>query len=435
MEKSGFSETGISSTSASPEAGKSVKHASSMKANIFLLLVSLVVGLVIAEIAVRVYFKMSQRTVYQQMAQQRSPNGSHFVLKDIIAPSDNPRLVYELIPNRSGIFQGVLFQTNSHGMRGPETTIDKREGTWRIAALGDSTMFGWGIEQEQAYPAVLEKALNSAGDSRHYEVLNFAVPGYNTAIEAEVYKRRAAAFNPDLILIQFDINDLALPNFVFDPPDMMTLKRSYLLALVKNLLKGRDARESMIRITSSQLQRSPHIDAPSVDGVVKYFEYRAQFAPERYRYMVGWDGVRRALDRLWTESDQPILHLSWTYRIFGKMLKDFGDIDMFARHVHQGAARRNDGHRFFFLDIMSVGREFCKVLGLNWVRDLVVDYPNDYHPSPERHVLIARAIYLTLVENHLLPLGSVLYQKKDIIAQSLWDKAREIAESRSALKN
>ncbi len=419
MEKSGFSETGTSlaSASASPEARKSVKHASSMKANIFLLLVSLVVALVIAEIAVRVYFKMSQWTVYRQMAQQRSPNGSRFVLKDIIAPSNNPRLVYELIPNRSGMFQGVLFQTNSHGMRWPETTIDKREGTWRIAALGDSTMFGWGVEQEQAYPAVLEKALNSAGDSRHYEVLNFAVPGYNTAIEAEVYKRRAAAFDPDLILIQFDINDLALPNFVFDPPDMMTLKRSYLLALVK------------------KLHRSPRIDAPSADGVVKYFEYCAQFAPERYRYMVGWDGVRRALDRLWTESHQPILHLSWIYRISSKRLKDFGDIDLFARHVHEGAARRNDGHRFFFLNIMSVGHEFCKVLGLKWVRDLVVGYPNDYHPSPERHVLIARAIYLALVENHLLPLGSVLYRKKDIIAQSLWNKAQEIAESRSAGKN
>jgi lysophospholipase L1-like esterase len=429
METSGFSETGT--TSESSETRKLAKQPSSMKANILLMLVSLVVALVIAEIAVRVYYKLSQRTIYQEMAQQRAPNGSHFDLKDIIAPSDNPYLVYELIPNRRGMFQGVLFQTNAHGMRGPETTIKKGKGTWRIAALGDSTMFGWGVKQEQAYPAVLEKALNSAGDSWRYEVLNFAVPGYNTAIEAEVYKERAAAFDPDLILIQFDVNDLALPNFLFEPPDMLTLKRSYLLALIKSLLKGRDARQSLAQMASGELQRSPLIDAPSADGVVKYFEYRAQFAPEQYRYMVGWDGVRRALDRLWAESNQPILHLSWIYRISSKKLKDFGDIDLFAHHVHEGRARRNDGHRLFFLDIVSVGHEFCKELGLQWVRDLVVDYPNDYHPSPERHVLIARAIYLALVENRLLPKDSILYPKKEAIAQLLWDQAREMVESRA----
>jgi len=291
METSHFGKTGT--TSASPVKRKSVKRPTSMRGNILLMLVSLVVALVIAEIAVRVYYKLSQRTIYQEMARQRVPNGSHFDLKDIIAPSDNPYLVYELIPNRRGTFQGVLLQTNSHGMRGPETTIKKREGTWRIAALGDSTMFGWGVKQEQAYPAVLEKALNTAGDSRRYEVLNFAVPGYNTAIEAEVYKQRAAAFDPDLILIQFDVNDLALPNFLFESPDILTFKRSYLLVLIKSLLKGRDARQSLARMASGDLQKSPLIDAPSADGVVKYFEYRAQFAPEQYRYMVGWDGVRR----------------------------------------------------------------------------------------------------------------------------------------------
>jgi len=426
METSHFGKTGT--TSASPVKRKSVKRPASMKGNILLMLVSLVVALVIAEIAVRVYYKLSQRTIYQEMARQRVPNGSHFDLKDIISPSDNPHLVYELLPNRHGTFQGVLFRTNAHGMRGPETTIKKEKGTWRIAALGDSTMFGWGVKQEQAYPAVLEKALNAAGDSRRYEVLNFAVPGYNTAIEAEVYKQRAAAFDPDLILIQFDVNDLALPNFLFEPPDMLTLKRSYLLALVKSLLKGHDARQSLARMASGDLQKSPLIDAPSANGVVKYFEYRAQFAPEQYRYMVGWDGVRRALDRLWDESNQPILHLSWIYRISSKMLKDFGDIDLFARHVHEGSARRNDGHRLFFLDIVSVGRTFCKEMGIQWVRDLVVDYPNDYHPSPERHVLIARTIFLALLENQLLPKDSILYQKKEVIARLLWDQAGEMVE-------
>jgi lysophospholipase L1-like esterase len=71
-------------------------------------------------------------------------------------------------------------------MRGPKISKKKPKGVWRIAALGDSTMFGWGIREEETFPAVLQRALNSGSDSREYEVLNFAVPGYNTAMEAEL---------------------------------------------------------------------------------------------------------------------------------------------------------------------------------------------------------------------------------------------------------
>lgn len=414
----------------SPGPGKSRKPSPGLRTNIFLMAVSIIVSLLLAEAAVRVYFRLNHRSIYQQSAQRRSPDGSHFVLKDIIAPSDNPRLIYELIPNRRGVFFGKPYRTNSSGMRGPGTVVVKPEGVWRIAALGDSTMFGWGVKQEETYVSVLQEALNAAGDSKRYEVLNFAIPGYNTAMEAEFYKTRAAAFSPDLILIQFDINDLALPNFVLDPPGLLTLERSYLAALINSLFKGRGAKEGLTRLAENELQATPLIDAPSARGIVKYFEYRAEFTPGRYRYMVGWNGVTRALDGLWEVSQQPIVHLSWIYRVSGRQLTDLGDIDFFARFVREGRKNREDGNRLFFLDIESVGRKFCRELGLKWVRDLVVDYPNDFHPSPERHILIARSIYLFLVENRLLPGESNHYKKSAPIAQMLWDRAKEMAVRR-----
>lgn len=407
--------------------GKSREFFSLFRSNIFLLVVSIVMSLLLAEGAVRIYFRLNHRDIYRQMAQRRSPDDSHFVLKDIIAPSSNARLIYELIPNRSGWFFGKTFRTNSFGMRGPEAAKVKPEGVWRIAALGDSTMFGWGVKQDENYAAVLQEALNAAGDSIHYEVLNFAVPGYNTAMEAEVYKALAAGFSPDLILIQFDINDLALPNFVLEPPGLLTFERSYLVALINSLFKGRDAREGLAQLAGNELQAAPLIDAPSAEGIVKYFEYRSEFTPERYRYMVGWEGVRRALDDLWKMSRRPVVHLSWIYPVSKKKLTDFGDIDHFSLHVKEGRKNRDDGDRLYFLEIESVGREFCRELGLRWVRDLVVDYPNDYHPSPVRHILIARRIYLFLVENRLLPGESLHYQTSDTIAQWLWDRAKETA--------
>ncbi|MCP4221555.1 MAG: hypothetical protein GY765_43425, partial [bacterium] len=140
------------------------KKKSSLKANLILLLLSLVFSFFMAEIGARIFYKISHRNIYMKAALQHAPNGSTFVLKDIVFPSKNPRLFYELIPDRSGIFQGRPYGSNSHGLRGGETTVEKPAGTWRIASLGDSTMFGWAVKVEACYMSILEKTLNEAGD-------------------------------------------------------------------------------------------------------------------------------------------------------------------------------------------------------------------------------------------------------------------------------
>ncbi len=403
---------------------------SNLKGNLFLLLFSLVFGLVIAELAVRVYLRAGLKNIYQEVALQKAPNGSDFLLKDIITPSNNPKLVYELIPHREGRFQDVPYRSNSLGMRAPEIAKTKPADTWRIAALGDSTMFGWGVRREESYLAVLEEALNSAGDSRRFQVLNFAVPGYNTAIEADLYRSRVKDFSPDMVLIQFDINDLALPNFIQETPPLFTLKRLYLPQLISRLFKSREAGRGLEEMNGG-LHDTPRIDAPTPRGMVKYFEYRAETAPPQYRYMVGWDGVKRALDRLWdgTSDETPIMHLSWFYSIQSGQLKDFGNTDRYALHILEGRKNHDSGKRLFFLNIMAVGREFCRKLGVKWSKALILNPPHDYHPSPARHALIARAIYLSLVNNRLLPTDSNHYTQKDRVAQALWDQAVNTLDS------
>ena len=80
--------------------------------------------------------------------------------------------------------------------------------------------------------------------------------------------------------------------------------------------------------------------------------------------------------------------------------------------------------RLYFLNIMSEGYEFCREMGLKWVEDLTVNYPDDVHPSAARHILIARAVYLFLVKNRLLPADSNHYRQSEAVAQSLWDRAK-----------
>jgi len=62
-------------------------------------------------------------------------------LRHLIRWSNNPRIIYELIPNLSIIFKKHLLKTNSKGFRGPEYPEKKAENIIRktrsLAALQD----------------------------------------------------------------------------------------------------------------------------------------------------------------------------------------------------------------------------------------------------------------------------------------------------------
>ncbi|HVR07461.1 MAG TPA: SGNH/GDSL hydrolase family protein, partial [Thermoanaerobaculia bacterium] len=141
-----------------------------------------------------------------------------FSLMGLVEPSEFQDIVYELKPKLDGTFRGQPVRTNSFGMRGPECTLRRQPDTFRIAGLGDSHMFGWGVGQDETYMHLVEERLNAspagARRGRRYELLNFAVPGYNTVMEVATYEHRAMAFAPDLVLLHFVGNDFGLPHFM-----------------------------------------------------------------------------------------------------------------------------------------------------------------------------------------------------------------------------
>ncbi len=203
-------------------------------------------------------------------------------LMGLVQASADPEIVYELKPGLRGRFLGRPFAINSHGLRDRETSLDKPPGTVRIAGLGDSVMFGWGVAQAESYLEVLEDRLNEGSEGPDFEVLNFAVPGYNTAIEAAVFERKVLSFDPDLVVLHFVPNDLALPPFLQAPRRLGSLARSYLLELVRNRLRGLPLHEPRLRLRDA---------APPAGG-------DPEQVPERYRHMVGEEGYRRAMARL-----------------------------------------------------------------------------------------------------------------------------------------
>jgi hypothetical protein len=73
------------------------------------------------------------------------------------------------------------------------------------------------VPLEQTFPKRLEALLNRDGVAR-YEVLNLAVPGYNSRQERLNLEERGLAFQPDLVLVSFVLND-AVPAAQLMPQD------------------------------------------------------------------------------------------------------------------------------------------------------------------------------------------------------------------------
>lgn len=140
-----------------------------------------------------------------------------WVKRPIYRKSTNAYLRYELVPNaKSG-----HISINSDDFRGPEYPIKKPENTFRIIMLGDSETFSFMLEDEYTLPFQLQDVLNRNSTRLHYEVLNFGVEGYNTFQELEQLKTKGLKYNPDLIILNYCLNDPEPGEYYFDKTFLM----------------------------------------------------------------------------------------------------------------------------------------------------------------------------------------------------------------------
>jgi len=150
-----------------------------------LALVALVLSLAVVEMLGRVV-----------LPRQRQP----------FVPSTNPRLIYELNPSYPEI--------NSFGMRQEEFDPATLRGQFVIAVIGDSHTYGSNATHRAlTFPARLQHHLR-AQTGQTVTVLNFGVPGYGMVQELEVLRAVARRFEPDLVILQYCINDDHISNFI-----------------------------------------------------------------------------------------------------------------------------------------------------------------------------------------------------------------------------
>ena len=70
---------------------------------------------------------------------------------DVVRYLDDDFLQFELKPRVRRTLFGQPFVTNAFGMHDDQVTIEKPEGTFRIAVLGASMDMGWGVKYQDTY--------------------------------------------------------------------------------------------------------------------------------------------------------------------------------------------------------------------------------------------------------------------------------------------
>ena len=180
-----------------------------------LVLFGLVLGLALIEVGLRVVGDLRDSEAHRTSELR----GLHRFRPDL------PWL-FDLRPGAEGRLSekgSAFYRINADGLRDSVHARPKPDGAFRVVVMGDSVSFGYGVEEVEAYPQVLEELLSELVPSARIEVVNLGVGGYNAYNEAKLLEGVGRSYEPDLVLVQFCINDLNDPTVHFDAQTRMTL--------------------------------------------------------------------------------------------------------------------------------------------------------------------------------------------------------------------
>jgi lysophospholipase L1-like esterase len=340
-------------------------------ANYLLLVSSIIIMLFLSEIGFRfAAYKTDLNNLETIEEVSTTPRtGEKVRLGRIIRLSKNPRIIYELIPNLSVIYtyyrakRNAPLTTNADGFRGKSVPINKNLQSRRIVGIGDSLMFGWGVKDEETYLSILAELLNAHYPEITWEIINMAVPGYNTVMEVETLKEKGLQYKPDIVLIHYFWNDLRLPNFIREQEDYFALNQSFIVKYFRR------------NVQTIKLIRSPRHSS----GI--NYEGNPEKVPEQYRDMVGIKAYYRAMEELKTLS-----------------IKHTFDVVVLAYGPSANVKNICLQLGFHMLDLIPLWQKYTSEQGILDTEAAWRLHENDTHPSVSAHKFIAKTLSTMLVE-------------------------------------
>lgn len=117
----------------------------------------------------------------------------------------DPHYGWSHIPGMSGPFESHGINTfvtiNSKGFRGPEIEHARDQERRRVLVLGDSYVWGYGVNEDEVFTELLRKAMPEV------EIVNMGVSGYSTDQELLLYRDEGHKYKADLVVIVVTEND------------------------------------------------------------------------------------------------------------------------------------------------------------------------------------------------------------------------------------
>ncbi len=171
-------------------------------ASALLMVVGVVVAVAIVEFAVRFW----------------SSSSDDNTLRALHVPLPGTQRLFGMQPGAETtlpVSGDVPYRVNAAGFRDRDYAIEKEDGTYRIVVLGDSVSFGYGVAQAETFAKRLE-SLPPVAEAVRLEVLNLGINGYNPFTERALLEEIGDRYRPDLVVVQFCINDLNPPTLHFD---------------------------------------------------------------------------------------------------------------------------------------------------------------------------------------------------------------------------
>ena len=164
-----------------------------------MIIFGLLIVFVVVEIAANVWWQnmihceLEENEIFQNISEEDK--------RQICVDLYNLRIFErEIIPNQ----HYDTININSEGFRGKEISILKPDNTFRIVAVGGSTMFGAGsTSDETTIPAYLERMLKKQNFNFEIEVINAGIAGHYSTFELLMIKEKIVNYKPDL-LIEYD---------------------------------------------------------------------------------------------------------------------------------------------------------------------------------------------------------------------------------------
>jgi len=345
--------------------------------NFILLLASILLCFLAGEVFVRVFF--GEEVLKEKLSKRISDNSG---VRTMIRPSLNPDVFYELKPEMETAFLGKEVKTNAHGFRisnQPKRIEFKGNEEIVIVGIGDSTMFGWGVNYNETYLNRLENLLNSKKGNKNFIIKNLSVPGYNSEQELATLKVKALSTKPKIILLHYDHNDPDPIGIDYKPDYMAPEVGDNIIhsALIKWVVRRLTYRQNKNRIY--------------VQGNHKRFQDYLFEGPAYDKHLL----ALKEFGRVARNNDIPVFII-----VFDTWIKQFENksYDSHYKVFHSRLIPFLQEQGFQVLDLYEVFQAYMKDEGLRNLKSLWLS-PSDGHPGPEGHKIIANALY-RLIRTH-----------------------------------